>query len=121
MARGFQTKAISGGLSVTRTPEFPGVDSFAGQICHTGQWPVAPMDFRGKRVAVLGTGSSAIQAIPEIAKEAADLSAFRRTPNFIFPSRNRPLDEAEHQAWIADRASLRAEPLGYEGFSVQSA
>ncbi len=98
----------SGGLSVTRTPDFPGLETFAGQTCHTGMWPDAPVDFRGKRVAVIGTGSSAIQAIPEIARDAAELHIFQRTPNFIIPSRNRPLDEAANQDWIANRDVLRA-------------
>jgi cyclohexanone monooxygenase len=82
----------TGCLSNSRTPEFPGLKDFEGPVLHTGNWPHAPQDFTGKRVAVLGTGSSGIQAIPEIARQAAHLTVFQRTPHFSVPAGNHPLD-----------------------------
>ena len=89
----------SGSLSVSQLPDIPGRDSFRGRMAHTGQWPDEPIDFRGKRVAVIGTGSSGIQAIPVLAEQAAQLYVFQRTPNFVIPARNRPLDEATQGEW----------------------
>jgi cyclohexanone monooxygenase len=81
----------SGCLSTWRIPEFPGRDTFAGPTYHTGNWPHDGVDFTGKRVAVIGTGSSGIQSIPVIAKQADQLYVFQRTPNFSIPAGNRPL------------------------------
>ena len=83
----------TGCLSNSRTPELPGLDDFEGPVLHTGDWPHQPQDFTGKRVAVIGTGSSGIQVIPEIAKQAARLTVFQRTPHFSVPAGNHPLDE----------------------------
>jgi cation diffusion facilitator CzcD-associated flavoprotein CzcO len=80
-----------GCLSSTNTPEFPGLESFAGESYHTGAWPHAGVDFTGKRVAVIGTGATAVQAIPEVVKQAAHVWVFQRTPNYDIPGRNRPL------------------------------
>jgi hypothetical protein len=80
-----------GCLSATNTPEFPGIETFAGESYHTGAWPHEGVDFTGKRVAVIGTGATAVQAVPEIAKEAAHVWVFQRTPNYDIPGRNRPL------------------------------
>lgn len=82
----------TGCLSIGRVPDFAGLDDFRGQVYHTGSWPHEGVDFTGKRVAVIGTGSSGIQAIPVIAKEAEHLTVFQRTPNFTVPARNAPLD-----------------------------
>ena len=79
-------------LSSTNTPKFPGIDTFAGQSYHTGAWPHEGVDFTGKRVAVIGTGATAVQAVPEIAKQAAHVWVFQRTPNYDIPGRNRPLE-----------------------------
>lgn len=98
----------SGGLSVTSTPEFPGMADFQGAIHHTGNWPTETVDFTGKRVCVIGTGSSAIQAIPVIAEQAAVVTVFQRTPNFIIPARNRPLTEEDHARWLEDAPAQRA-------------
>ncbi|TQF27669.1 cyclohexanone monooxygenase [Bradyrhizobium sp. UNPF46] len=81
-----------GCLSLPNRPKFPGDDEFAGQIYHTGLWPKAPVDFRGKRVGVIGTGSSAIQLVPLVAKDADRLFVFQRTPNYSLPAKNRKLD-----------------------------
>jgi len=98
----------SGSLSAFRLPDFPGLSDFKGQAYHTGNWPEIPVDFRGKSVAVIGTGSSGIQAIPVIAREAAELFVFQRTPNFIIPARNKPMDDAYQRAWKAEYDVHRA-------------
>jgi cation diffusion facilitator CzcD-associated flavoprotein CzcO len=83
----------TGCLSTPNTPDYPGVDDYAGRIYHTGRWPNEGVDFTGQRVAVIGTGSSGIQSIPLIAEQAAELVVFQRTPSFTVPAHNRPLDE----------------------------
>lgn len=84
----------TGCLSTGRMPDFPGLESFTGEVYHTGSWPQdRTVDFTDKRVAVIGTGSSGIQCIPEIAKQAGHLTVFQRTPNFSVPARNAPLSE----------------------------
>ena len=88
----------TGCLSAAKLPEIPGIETFAGDTYHTGAWPHEPVDFTGRRVAVIGTGSSAIQAIPVIAGQAAAVVVFQRTPNFSIPSRNGPM-EAEYEHW----------------------
>lgn len=84
----------TGCLSSTQAPRFPGLESFRGRWYQTGAWPHEPVDFTGRRVGVIGTGSSAIQAIPVIAEQAAHLTVFQRTPNFSVPAHNAPLDPA---------------------------
>jgi cyclohexanone monooxygenase len=85
----------TGCLSASKAPEIPGAERFAGTIHHTGHWPHEGVDLTGRRVGVIGTGSSAIQSIPIIAQQAAELTVFQRTPNFSMPAGNRPLDEEE--------------------------
>ena len=92
----------TGCLSAPNTPRFAGLESFAGPRYHTGTWPHEPVDFRGRRVGVIGTGSTAIQAIPVIAGEADHLYVFQRTPNYAVPAHNRPLHPDE-QAEIKKR------------------
>ncbi|MEZ2391813.1 flavin-containing monooxygenase [bacterium RCC_150] len=82
----------TGALSAGRLPDIEGLDSFNGETHHTGSWPQGGVDFTGKRVGVLGTGSSGIQAIPLIAREAEQLTVFQRTPSFSLPAHNEPLD-----------------------------
>jgi cyclohexanone monooxygenase len=84
--------AATGCLSVPIAPEFPGADSFAGEVYHTGKWPHEEVDFTGKRVGVIGTGSSGIQSIPVIAEQADQLYVFQRTPSYSVPANNGPLD-----------------------------
>jgi cyclohexanone monooxygenase len=91
----------TGCLSASRIPDFPGLDSFAGETYHTGRWPHEKVDFTGKRVGVIGTGSSGIQAIPMVAREADHLYVFQRTPTFSLPAANRPLGEEELREWKA--------------------
>ena len=89
----------SGCLSTARRPDFPGMDTFKGQTYHTGHWPHEGVDLAGLRIGVIGTGSSAIQAIPVIAEAASHLTVFQRTPNFSIPSRNGPMLPDYEQHW----------------------
>jgi cyclohexanone monooxygenase len=82
----------TGCLSTTQVPKIPGLDAFRGSRYHTGHWPHEGVDFTGRRVGIIGTGSSAIQSIPIIAEQAAHLFVFQRTPNFSIPAHNAPLD-----------------------------
>jgi len=106
-----------GALSTTNMPDIPGFHDFAGECYHTGRWPHEPVSFEGKRVAVMGTGSSGIQAIPEIARDAAHVTVLQRTPQFAFPAGNRPItpDEMEEAraSWEAIRAKMYAHPGGF--------
>jgi len=98
----------TGCLSSAKLPEIEGRDSFAGERYHTGHWPHHAVDFSGKRVGVIGTGSSAIQSIPIIAREARSLVVFQRTPTYSVPARNGPIDP-DYEALIkADYAGFRA-------------
>jgi cation diffusion facilitator CzcD-associated flavoprotein CzcO len=89
--------AAVGILSATYLPDIPGVESFAGQSFHTSRWPKAPVDLAGKRVGVIGTGATAVQLIPAIAKVIGHLTVFQRTPNYCAPLRNRPITDEEQQ------------------------
>lgn len=81
-----------GCLSASNIPNIKGRESFKGELYHTGRWPHKKVDFAGKRVGVIGTGSSGIQAIPVIAKEAGHLTVFQRTPQYSCPAQNHPYD-----------------------------
>ncbi len=81
-----------GVLSHPKRPDIPGLETFAGPTYFTSHWPHQGVDFTGQRVAVIGTGSSAIQSIPLIAEQAAHLAVFQRTPAFSMPALNAPLD-----------------------------
>ena len=82
----------TGCLSAPNWPKIDGLDSFAGPTYHTALWPHEKVDFTGQRVGVIGTGSSAIQSIPHIAREAKHLTVFQRTANYAIPAHNAPLD-----------------------------
>jgi cyclohexanone monooxygenase len=97
----------TGCLSSTNVPDLPGMDRFTGATHHTGRWPHAGVDFTGKRVGVVGTGSSAIQSIPLIAEQAAHLFVFQRTPNYSVPAHNRPLDPEEVRRVKSEYAAFR--------------
>jgi len=106
-----------GALSKANLPNIPGIKDFAGECHHTGQWPHEPVSFEGKRVAVIGTGSSGIQAIPEIAKEAEHLTVLQRTAQFAFPAANReitPEDLADaRENWDDFKAMMIANAGGF--------
>ncbi|HEY5647694.1 MAG TPA: NAD(P)/FAD-dependent oxidoreductase [Pseudomonadales bacterium] len=99
----------TGCLSVPQMPNIPGLEDFAGRKVFTGLWPHDGVDFRGKRVGIIGTGSSAIQAIPVIAAEAEQLTVFQRTPNFSVPAQNYPLDPQ----WVSEFKKRYREHRGY--------
>ena len=106
-----------GCLSAANKPPFEGMDDFSGPIYHTGEWPHEGVDFTGKKVAVIGTGSSAIQSIPLIAAQASDLTVFQRTATYSVPAWNEAVDPAkaaEVKANYPDlRAKARARPTGF--------
>ncbi|MCR9096493.1 MAG: NAD(P)/FAD-dependent oxidoreductase [bacterium] len=103
-----------GALSAPNEPDIPGIEEFDGECIHTGAWPEEPVSFAGKRVGVIGTGSSGIQAIPEIAKMADHVTVFQRTAQYTVPARNRPLSAEELAAvrenWEQIRAGMTAPP-----------
>ncbi len=93
-----------GGLSLPKEPEIDGLDDFEGRWVQTGCWPHEPVNVIGKRVAVIGTGSSGIQCIPLLAQDAAHLTVFQRTPNFSVPAHNGQIDPAYEAEVRADYA-----------------
>ncbi len=100
--------AATGCLSNPNQPKFEGLDRFKGRVYHTGKWPTESVNFSDKKVAVIGTGSSAIQAIPVIAKQAKQLTVFQRTANYAVPAYNRPMEQTEREQIKANYPQLRA-------------
>lgn len=98
----------SGNLSTAKPNDFPGEEDFTGQVLRTSAWPAAGVDLRGKRVAVVGTGSTGIQVISELAGEVAELTVFQRTPNFACPLGNRPMSDEEFAEVTRDYSEIRA-------------
>ncbi len=84
----------TGPLSVPKDPEFPGLDRFRGELYRAAKWPHHPVSYAGKRVGVIGTGSSGIQIVQEVGPLCAELHVFQRTPSFTMPMRNRALEPA---------------------------
>jgi cation diffusion facilitator CzcD-associated flavoprotein CzcO len=93
-----------GCLSTANVPDIPGLESFEGRWYHTGQWPHEGVDFTGKRVGQIGTGSTGIQAAPVIAETAAHLTVFQRTANYSIPARNAPLTP-EFKRYVKEHAA----------------
>lgn len=93
--------AATGILSAPNYPQLPGIERYRGELYHTGVWPHHPVDFTGKRVAVIGTGASGVQIIPIVAESAAHLTVFQRTPNWAVPLHNAPISDS-------DMAEIRA-------------
>ena len=108
----------TGCLSVTKDPDFKGVESFKGPSYHTGRWPHEGVDFTGMSVGVIGTGSSAIQSIPMIAEQASRVTVFQRTPNFSVPAHNKPVDPEVVRDWREHRAQYRKEAR-QTGFGIR--
>ncbi len=108
-----------GNLSLPRVPDFNGLDRFKGRWFHTGQWPKETIDFTGRTVGVIGTGSSGIQLIPVVAKQAKHLYVFQRTANYSVPAINRPLTseaaKAHKQRYQEWRQQARNTPFGIAG------
>lgn len=110
----------TGNLSTPRVPDVKGLDRFTGKWYHSGLWPKEGVDFSGQRVAVIGTGSTAIQMIPHVARQAQHLYVLQRTANFSIPARNSPLDperERRHKAeYPARRRAAYDTPFGVSGY-----
>ncbi len=87
----------TGNLSEPKPIPFRGVERFKGEVLQSNRWPHRPVDFKGKRVAIVGTGSSGVQAVPVVAEDAAHLFVFQRTPHYGVPARNGPPDEELRQ------------------------
>jgi cation diffusion facilitator CzcD-associated flavoprotein CzcO len=109
--------AATGVLSVPYFPDIPGRNDFRGESHHTGLWPSTPVDFAGKRVAVIGTGSSGVQIIPVIAESAASLTVYQRTANWCTPLNNAPITRDEQARLRADFVeiceTLNTSPAGF--------
>jgi cyclohexanone monooxygenase len=106
-----------GALSKTNMPDIPGINDFKGETYHTGRWPHEPVSFKGKRVAVIGTGSSGIQCIPEIAKEADHVTVLQRTAQYSVPAGNRDITPEEmanaRENWDAVVAQMKGHAGGF--------
>lgn len=89
----------TGALTVPKMPNIPGIDTFKGDVLHTAQWPHDPVDFDGKHVGVIGTGSSGIQVSTALAKTAGRLSVFQRTPSYSVEAKNAPLSDSDRTAF----------------------
>lgn len=100
--------AATGILSVPLEPDIPGMSRFSGTSLYTSRWPREPVDLTGKRVGVIGTGSTGVQLIPVVAAEAAHLTVFQRSPAFTLPWQVRPFEPGELDALKADYANIRA-------------
>jgi cyclohexanone monooxygenase len=106
----------TGCISTAQTPKIDGLADYNGDTYHTGNWPHKKVDFTGQSIAVIGTGSSGIQAIPVLAEEAAHVTVFQRTPNYSIPSRNEPMTPEYSHFWKdgyqEKRAEMRYAPNG---------
>jgi cyclohexanone monooxygenase len=108
-----------GCLSSRKNPaeEFKGLETFQGDWCVTSDWPKGGVDLTGKRVGVIGTGSTGIQSIPQIAKQAEHVYVFQRTPNFSVPAQNHPLD-TEFQTQVKTHYRERRRMARESGFGI---
>ncbi|MGE4425335.1 MAG: alpha/beta hydrolase fold domain-containing protein [Solirubrobacteraceae bacterium] len=93
--------SAAGNLSEPSPPRIDGIGTFTGQVVHTSSWPAEGVDLDGKRVVVIGTGSTGIQVIPEVARRAGHLTVLQRTPNYVAPLGNEPVDP-ERRRWLAE-------------------
>ena len=107
----------TGCLSTAKVPDYPGLERFEGKWYHTGHWPQEGVDFTGQTVAVIGTGSSGIQSIPIIARQASRLYVFQRTPNFSMPAQNGPIPQEVILDWNQNgpkyREIAKTTPFGF--------
>jgi len=98
----------TGCLSTINKPKFKNIDTFSGEIYHTGNWPHHKVNLKDKKVGIIGTGSSAIQTIPEIIKDVKHLYVFQRTPHYTVPARNSPLK------YLRSNINNPRNPIGYD-------
>jgi cyclohexanone monooxygenase len=101
----------TGCLSIPLVPTFPGMDDFKGEVYRTSDWPHEGVDLTGKRVGLIGTGSSGIQATPILAEQADQLYVFQRTPNYSIPALNKAMPEDYERAWKNDYRERRLAAL----------
>ncbi len=110
----------TGNLSTPRFPQIAGIDDYQGEKYHTGLWPKEGVDFTDKIVGAIGTGSSGVQSIPLIAKQAKHLYVFQRTANFSLPARNAPLDPGKQrkhkEEYPERRKAAYSTPFGIAGY-----
>lgn len=125
----FMTKYFvmaTGNLSVPSKPKLEGIDNFKGKVYHTSEWPHEGIDFTGKRVAVVGSGATGVQAIPVIAEQAEHLTVLQRTPTFTVPAHNAPLDNwfartiKMHYPYLREKARQTAFGVYWEGDAVKT-
>ncbi|MBU99084.1 MAG: cyclohexanone monooxygenase [Rhodospirillaceae bacterium] len=102
----------TGCISTTQIPNIKGLSDYIGNTFHTGDWPHEEVDFSGQSIAVIGTGSSGIQSIPVLAKQAKKLTVFQRTPNYSIPSQNEPMTKKYERSW-KDVYSERRKEMRY--------
>ena len=102
----------TGCISTTQIPNIKGLSDYVGNTFHTGDWPHEEVDFSGQSIAVIGTGSSGIQSIPVLAKQAKKLTVFQRTPNYSIPSQNEPMTKKYERYW-KDVYSERRKEMRY--------
>ena len=102
----------TGCISTTQIPNIKGLSDYVGNTFHTGDWPHEKVDFSGQSIAVIGTGSSGIQSIPVLAKQAKKLTVFQRTPNYSIPSQNEPMTKKYERSW-KDVYSERRKEMRY--------
>lgn len=107
-----------GVLATPLKPTFPGLDSFQGEWYQTGTWPNRHIDFEGKRVGIVGTGATAVQVAPIVAHSAKSLTLFQRTPNYVVPGRNHPIDKPQMDAIKRDYEGIckraRSQSMGFD-------
>ena len=107
-----------GNLTAPNEPDFPGLSNFKGEWVQTSRWPRHHVELRNRRIGIVGTGASGLQTIPVLAREAKSLTVFQRSPNYVVPAWNRPLDPAE-VATIAERLDEYRSELFATGAAVQ--
>jgi cation diffusion facilitator CzcD-associated flavoprotein CzcO len=109
----------TGCLSAANLPDFKGLETFKGRVFHTGHWPDEEIDFTDRRVGVVGTGSSGVQVIPQIAKQAEHLTVFQRTASYVVEAFNHPLDASEKAHTKAHYKEMReAAKKTFGGFTI---
>lgn len=101
----------TGALSHPKYPDIKGMDTFKGKAVHAARWDPS-LDLRGKRVAVIGSGASAIQVVPNVVPEVAELKVFQRTPSWVLPKLNRTFTEKDHSDWARHPWKQKANRLG---------